>query len=122
MLEFAENGALSDWLHGGNAACHLDWQQRVQVARDIASGLNYLHHFTVPPYVHKNLNSGNVLLDSKFRAKVSSFGLARAVAAAGTDGGGGVQALLQNRPLSQAICPGYLWTRDKVSFCPGSNG
>ncbi|CAN6216248.1 unnamed protein product [Urochloa humidicola] len=89
VLELAENGALSDWLHGGNeaGACLLDWKQRVQVARDVASGLDYLHHFTNPPYVHKNLSSRTVLLDGKLRAKVSGFGLARAVSTAG-----GVQA------------------------------
>ena len=78
------------------------------MARDIASGLNYLHHFTVPPYVHKNLNSGNVLLDAKFRAKVSSFGLARAVAAAGTDGGGGVQETRHVVGTHGYLAPEYL--------------
>ncbi|CAL4970870.1 unnamed protein product [Urochloa decumbens] len=81
VFEFAENGALSDWLHGGAAS--LRWRQRVQVAFDVADGLNYLHHYTSPPCVHKNLKSSNVLLDGDLRAKVSGFGLARAVAAAG---------------------------------------
>jgi len=57
----------------------------VQVAFDVADGLNYLHNYTNPPCVHKNLKSSNVLLDADLRAKVSSFGLARAVTAA--DGG-----------------------------------
>ncbi|XP_072149581.1 protein LYK5-like [Setaria viridis] len=47
------------------------WRNWVQVAFDIADGLNYLH------------NCSNVLLDTRLRAKVSNFGLARAVAAAG---------------------------------------
>ncbi|TKW37530.1 hypothetical protein SEVIR_1G052900v4 [Setaria viridis] len=89
VFEFAENGALSDWLHGrgggGGSGSTLRWRQRVQVAFDVADGLNYLHHYTNPPCVHKNLKSSNVLLDGDLRAKVSSFGLARAVAAA--DGG-----------------------------------
>ncbi|KAF8691368.1 hypothetical protein HU200_040499 [Digitaria exilis] len=80
VFEFAENGALSDWLHGGAAAGNtLRWRQRVQVAFDVADGLNYLHHYTNPPCVHKNLKSSNVLLDGDLRGKVSSFGLARAV-------------------------------------------
>ncbi|KAL6630002.1 hypothetical protein ACP70R_029767 [Stipagrostis hirtigluma subsp. patula] len=86
VFEFAENGALSDWLHGGGGGGNvLRWRQRVQVAFDVADGLNYLHHYTNPPCVHKNLKSSNVLLDADLRAKVSSFGLARAVTAA--DGG-----------------------------------
>lgn len=84
VFEFAENGALSDWLHGSRDAL-LRWRQRVHVAFDVADGLNYLHHYTNPPCVHKNLKSTNVLLDADLRAKVSSFGLARAVTA--DDGG-----------------------------------
>ncbi|XP_062217282.1 protein LYK5-like [Phragmites australis] len=85
VFEFAENGALSDWLHGGGGGNTPRWRQRVQVAFDVSDGLNYLHNYTNPPCVHKNLKSSNVLLDADFRAKVSSFGLARAVTAA--DGG-----------------------------------
>ncbi|CAN6246877.1 unnamed protein product [Urochloa humidicola] len=88
VFEFADNGALSDWLHGGGGGAPLRWRQRVQVAFDVADGLNYLHHYTSPPCVHKNLKSSNVLLDADLRAKVSGFGLARAVAAGDGDGGG----------------------------------
>lgn len=117
VLDFAENGALCDWLHGGggggdtNTACLLSWKQRVQVACDVASGLSYLHHFTSPPYVHKNLSCRNVLLDAKFRAKVSNFGLARAVAAASTgsdDGGSGVQATRHVVGTQGYLAPEYL--------------
>ncbi|CAL4923318.1 unnamed protein product [Urochloa decumbens] len=80
VFEFARNGALSDRLHGGGRA--LGWEQRVQVAFDVADGLNYLHNYTSPPYVHKDLKSSNVLLDAALRAKVSNFGLARAVVGA----------------------------------------
>ncbi|RLN40704.1 protein LYK5-like [Panicum miliaceum] len=69
VFEFAENGALSDWLHGGGGGHTLRWRQRVQVAFDVADGLNYLHNYTNPPCVHKNLKSSNVLLDADLRAK-----------------------------------------------------
>ncbi|CAM0946374.1 unnamed protein product [Alopecurus aequalis] len=84
VFEFAENGALSDWLHGVGGGT-LVWKQRVQAAFDVADGLNYLHNYTNPPCVHKNLKSSNVLLDADLRAKVSSFALARSVPA-GADG------------------------------------
>ncbi|EAZ01736.1 hypothetical protein OsI_23764 [Oryza sativa Indica Group] len=83
VFELAENGALSDWIRGDNGGRALSWRQRMQAALDVADGLNYLHNYTRPPYVHKNLKSSNVLLDADFRAKVSNFGLARAVAGAG---------------------------------------
>ncbi|XP_030445246.2 protein LYK5 [Syzygium oleosum] len=79
VYEFAENGSLSDWLHSKKfeSSPVLSWKQRVQVAYHIADGLNYLHNYTNPPYIHKNLKSSNVLLDANFRAMVANFGLAR---------------------------------------------
>jgi serine/threonine protein kinase len=107
VFEFAENGALSDWIHGGGGGgSTLRWRQRVQVAFDVADGLNYLHHYTNPPCVHKNLKSSNVLLDADLRAKVSSFGLARAVTA--TDGGAGAQLTRHVVGTQGYLAPEYL--------------
>ncbi|CAA2964193.1 LYK5 [Olea europaea subsp. europaea] len=88
VYEYAEKGSLSDWLQNNkmqnqdsfnsiHSTGFLDWKQRVQIAYDIVDALNYLHNFTNPPYIHKNLKSSNVLLDSNMRAKVANFGLAR---------------------------------------------
>ncbi|XP_030514269.1 protein LYK5 [Rhodamnia argentea] len=79
VYEYAENGSLSDWLHSKKFESYsvLSWKQRVQVAYHIADALNYLHNYTNPPYIHKNLKSSNVLLDANFRAMVANFGLAR---------------------------------------------
>ncbi|XP_038984152.1 protein LYK5-like [Phoenix dactylifera] len=82
VYEFAERGSLSDWLHrkrDWSGSSHLGWRQRVQIAHDVADGLNYLHNYVSPPYVHKNLKSSNILLGREFRAKLSNFGLARPV-------------------------------------------
>ena len=43
----------------------------------MANGLDYLHSYTTPPYVYKNLESSNILLDDEFRAKIINFDLAR---------------------------------------------
>ncbi|KAG6494310.1 protein LYK5-like [Zingiber officinale] len=75
VYEFAENGSLADWLLKNG----LGWKQRVQISVDVAQGLNYLHDYANPPYVHQNLKSSNVLLDGELRAKVGGFGLARPV-------------------------------------------
>uniref|UniRef100_A0A0D9X7U7 Protein kinase domain-containing protein n=1 Tax=Leersia perrieri TaxID=77586 RepID=A0A0D9X7U7_9ORYZ len=86
VFELAQNGALSDWIHHAATSRGrggLAWRQRMQVAFDVADGLNYLHNYTVPPYVHKNLKSSNVLLHADFRATVSDFGLARPVSFSG---------------------------------------
>ncbi|KAL2522927.1 LysM domain receptor-like kinase 4 [Forsythia ovata] len=76
VYEYAVNGPLSDWIHNIDQKL-LTWNQRVQIALDIATGLNYLHRYTSPSHVHKDLNSSNILLDGDFRAKIANFGLAR---------------------------------------------
>ncbi|KAM0010863.1 putative protein kinase RLK-Pelle-LysM family [Helianthus debilis subsp. tardiflorus] len=79
VYEFAVNGPLSDWIYynalSGNKS--LNWMQRVQIALGVANGLAYLHSYTTPPYVYKNLESGNILLDGDFRPKITNFDLAR---------------------------------------------
>ncbi|KAG8384514.1 hypothetical protein BUALT_Bualt04G0125800 [Buddleja alternifolia] len=77
VYEYAPNGALSDWIHDKSEQKMMDWNKRLQIVLDVASGLNYLHRYTSPPHVHKDLNSSNVLLDRDFRAKIANFGLAR---------------------------------------------
>ncbi|CAL0307522.1 unnamed protein product [Lupinus luteus] len=91
VYEFAENDSVDDWLHTMDKkyknSLSLSWIQRVQIAHDVADALNYLHNYVTPPHVHKNLKSGNVLLDGNFRAKVSNFGLARVLEDQGKEGG-----------------------------------
>ncbi|KAG8377171.1 hypothetical protein BUALT_Bualt08G0000300 [Buddleja alternifolia] len=90
VYEYAEKGSLTDWLRPPNSIImvqhnkrnlndeqRLDWKQRVQIVYDVGDALNYLHNFTNPPYIHKNLKSSNILLDANMRAKVANFGLAR---------------------------------------------
>ncbi|KAL4577371.1 hypothetical protein LXL04_013480 [Taraxacum kok-saghyz] len=80
VYEFAVNGSLSDWIYHGELQStnkSLNWIQRIQIALDVANGLDYLHSYTTPPYVYKNLESSNILLDDEFRAKIINFDLAR---------------------------------------------
>uniref|UniRef100_A0A2N9F3U0 Protein kinase domain-containing protein n=1 Tax=Fagus sylvatica TaxID=28930 RepID=A0A2N9F3U0_FAGSY len=88
VYEYAENGSVTDWLHSSKyqTSSTLAWKQRVQIAYDVADALNYLHNYTNPPYIHKNLKTSNILLDGNLRGKVSNFGLARTLE--NEDGGG----------------------------------
>jgi len=45
----------------------------LQMAFDVARGMNYLHSME-PPLVHRDLKSRNVLIDERWRAKISDFG------------------------------------------------
>ncbi|XP_004301598.1 PREDICTED: protein LYK5-like [Fragaria vesca subsp. vesca] len=93
VYEFAASGSLINCLEMKGNISPLSWKQRVQIANDVANALNYLHNFTHPPLIHKNLNTSNILLDANLRAKVANFGLARAVKFdnEGQDGGHGFQ-------------------------------
>ncbi|AET03984.1 putative protein kinase RLK-Pelle-LysM family [Medicago truncatula] len=75
VYEYAENGSLYNWLL--SEFCTLSWSQRLSIAVDIAIGLQYLHEHTQPCIVHRNIKSSNILLDSKFKAKIANFSVAR---------------------------------------------
>ena len=80
VFEFMENGNLDKWLHPRNEERHqikkLNFIQRLNIAIDIASALEYLHHYCQTPIVHCDLKPSNVLLDHDMAAHVSDFGLA----------------------------------------------
>ncbi|KAJ4773300.1 Protein kinase superfamily protein [Rhynchospora pubera] len=73
---FMPNGSLASHLYGGNHEA-LKWDQRVNIAIDVARGLEYLHDGAVPPVVHRDIKSANILLDRSMRARVADFGLSR---------------------------------------------
>lgn len=76
VFEHMENGSLRDWLCESNPEVTLSWAERIQIALDVAQGLNYLHSFTEPAYVHKNIKTSNILLNRDKRAKIANFTLA----------------------------------------------
>ncbi|KAI9089144.1 hypothetical protein K1719_029423 [Acacia pycnantha] len=80
VYEYATNGSLTDWIYVNNSnGKFLIWSQRMQIALDVATGLDYLHSFTSPPLIHKDLKTDNILLDNDLRAKIANLGLARSV-------------------------------------------
>ncbi|KAL2623638.1 hypothetical protein R1flu_003843 [Riccia fluitans] len=54
----------------------LDWKTRIQIARDAAAGIRFLHE-TSPPVVHRDIKPSNILLDDQLNAKVADFGLSK---------------------------------------------
>ncbi|KAL8151156.1 hypothetical protein V2J09_020964 [Rumex salicifolius] len=79
VYEYMPNGSLGDLLHSSKGWLLLDWPTRCRIALDAAEGLSYLHHDCVPPIVHRDIKSNNILLDGEFGARVADFGVAKAV-------------------------------------------
>ncbi|XVE87247.1 hypothetical protein DITRI_Ditri18aG0101100 [Diplodiscus trichospermus] len=77
VYEFMENGSLKKWLQKKSCQRFQIWNYRIQIALDVANGLHYLHNFTTPAYVHKDICSDNVLLDRDLRAKIANFSFAK---------------------------------------------
>ncbi|XP_077220868.1 uncharacterized protein LOC143854674 [Tasmannia lanceolata] len=81
VFEYMPNGSLEKWLHqsedGQHLSSNLTLIQRINIAIDVASALDYLHHHGKIPIVHRDLKPGNVLLDDDMNAHVADFGLTR---------------------------------------------
>ncbi|KAG9156703.1 hypothetical protein Leryth_021971 [Lithospermum erythrorhizon] len=80
VYDYMKNGALYDHLHDQNnveksSSVLNSWRMRIKIALDAARGIEYLHNYAVPPIIHRDIKSSNILLDANWTARVSDFGL-----------------------------------------------
>nr|XP_017185594.2 probable LRR receptor-like serine/threonine-protein kinase At3g47570 [Malus domestica] len=90
VFKFMPNGSLHSWLHPRDEeqsppSKRLNFMQRLNIAIDVASALDYLHNHCETSIVHCDLKPSNVLLDEDMVAYVGDFGLARFLLEASND-------------------------------------
>ncbi|KAI5568115.1 hypothetical protein POPTR_013G159500v4 [Populus trichocarpa] len=76
VYEFMSNGTLRDHL-SAKAKEPLSFATRLGIALDSAKGILYLHTEADPPIFHRDVKASNILLDSRYNAKVADFGLSK---------------------------------------------
>ncbi|KAH6763740.1 hypothetical protein C2S51_014989 [Perilla frutescens var. frutescens] len=75
ILAYMPNGSLEKWLQREDHC--LDLMQRLNIATDVASAVEYLHHGHTHTVVHCDIKPGNVLLDVDMTAHVGDFGISK---------------------------------------------
>ncbi|XP_070665209.1 probable LRR receptor-like serine/threonine-protein kinase At3g47570 [Malus domestica] len=110
------NGSLDVRLHDEESQSkRLSLIQRLNIAIDVASALDYLHHHCDTTIVHCDLKSSNVLLDQDMVAHVGYFGLARFLLEA-ADNPSQSQTMLAGLKGSIAYIPPEYDMGDEVSI------
>ncbi|PNT19389.1 hypothetical protein POPTR_009G036300v4 [Populus trichocarpa] len=76
VYDYMPNGSL-DKLLFRNDTPSLNWVQRYQVLRGVASALIYLHEEWEQVVLHRDVKASNILLDDDFNGRLGDFGLAK---------------------------------------------
>ncbi|KAM3692259.1 hypothetical protein ACJW31_08G075100 [Castanea mollissima] len=76
VYEFMSNGTLRDHLSVKSKE-PLSFATRLKIALASSKGILYLQTEADPPIFHRDIKASNILLDSKYTAKVADFGLSR---------------------------------------------
>jgi hypothetical protein len=80
VYEYIPNGDLFKRLHDEYDDYMMTWEVRLRIAVEIAGALSYMHSAASFPIFHRDIKTTNILLDEKYRAKISDFGTSRSVA------------------------------------------
>ncbi|XP_074333231.1 probably inactive receptor-like protein kinase At2g46850 isoform X2 [Apium graveolens] len=77
VYEDPANGTLLEYLHQNKQHNKngLDWYTRLNIVTETASVLAFMQCEICPPILHNDLQSGYILLDQEYSARIAGFGL-----------------------------------------------
>ncbi|CAG8525876.1 8439_t:CDS:2, partial [Diversispora eburnea] len=108
ILQYAKDGDLRTYLQ--NNFSRLGWKIKINMAKDITSGLSYIHAKNI---VHKDLHSKNILVHEG-RLLITDLGLSRPLDSNSSSIGGGMVAYADPEYLRNQI-NSIKYKRDKTS-------
>ncbi|XP_022158345.1 LOW QUALITY PROTEIN: uncharacterized protein LOC111024852 [Momordica charantia] len=81
VYEYMPNGSLDKLIFGGDdkSSTAPNWEIRQNIIYGVAEALDYLHNGCEKTVLHRDVKSSNIMLDSRFEAKLGDFGLARTI-------------------------------------------
>ncbi|XP_051128747.1 L-type lectin-domain containing receptor kinase VII.1-like [Andrographis paniculata] len=77
VYDYMENGSLDKRVFDCEKGRLLSYRDRIQILKQVASGLQYLHYGWESKVLHRDIKASNILLDKDMNARLGDFGLAR---------------------------------------------